>query len=927
MTLIGENFPPPTGGMSKAVAPFMLPNDKAEFMVDTLLHVPGEIRSRGGFIPAATLVSGRPFTVDSCLGRNSQLVVPAPSGLINATNAPWFVLDDNTIYITDKDFVVKTSATTAYPWHCYATATNHKSVVITSVGDPNYGGGATYSFEWFGGTLGAATATGSSGTTLTGTHSIASTGILTGVGSAYLTEVSIGTILWNSAFNAPIGIVKSVTSDTVCELVDAPWDGKTGAITVKATVFLPPIARVAGGTITTRTAQTVVIGANTQLDQLSTSSALSDAIFIRGSETNKSTFLGYTYYDTAADNPLNVSFRTLGSTTTTTALSASDNAYWYSYAAGIPRTTRDLSTYAFTMYNNMGFWYKQYDSTQPENRIYVSGTEHHADVNVTTSGSWFTVSASQTDGLLRAFPSRFGLLLFNRLSGVRIVTGNNKNNLTMTKLHHSSLYTPTTVTDTPNGVVWVALDGIYLFDGSSITRISDSVSLGAFNKFFPMHNGNTIMPYAALMYSRGYLMFTIKHGQQETNATPTIDVPALEGNNGTVYNRYYVHAPALVMYMSTGTWTWWSNFNFNQSLTYKSTDYLVGSYSVVDANTRSVVMCALDEILENASVDTVIACSNLNPVSSEVGFYRFNYTTSSGTTPNLVTGNDVLGGMYDAYEHRTGLCAFKADGSAYAGTYGATTVTPYGWQVLQNTFVNGANREAEVVATFPVLSEQDTANWISHIYVSPGTATTVLLVRGRTSNTNGWRITFAALPYTVETVTFASATDWTVSSPSIIYTSSNNHFVFEHATTRGGYKVTDTSNNTFVHWRFGRKRSIPGPTPYVVSRAFRVNGVSMWLRKLRLFYRSYVSLGTRYVTNMDYPDEVTGLNASDTLPSTGADSSYESLSNVNQSATVFYGAKAETFQIVIARKIVGASSMMRLFSGTLFFKQLRGARK
>lgn len=937
MTLIGENFPPPTGGMVKSAQPHLLGADQCEFMLDMVVDSPGVVRSRGGFTSDYTLLS-TPGTLDTYTlnGYPYLLAVPSPLQTSTVTNAPWLIIDEvNRMSIVDGTFsVVKQGLMFSVGTYAYYTPTPNKSVIVSGLVTGISTSTAT-SFEWFGGTVGGITNSAGGATALTGTHTVASTGIVTGVGSAYTTELSVGTVVWGTASGAPIGVVKSISSNTTFELDDSPWDGRSGALTLSASLFMRPLFRPAQGTVTTRSTQSTVFGAGTAFQQFSTAAATQDAVFARNTLDAKSTFLGYALYDPAADNPLNFSFRTLGATTTTNALADMDNAYWFGMPTGTTSNQNRRSSHAFEYHQGRGFYYRQWDTAQPDIKVYYSALTHHWDVNSTNSGSWFNYPASKRDPLMRAFSSPWGLLFFNGESGVRILRGTDPLNFVLSVLHPSRIVSPTAVTMTPMGVVWLADDGLWLFDGNRVSSLTDKLFGSAFKQsmFKSLTEGNMA---ATVIYSSGYLMVHVRSAGSPAGMPvsdyPGVSVPAMEGNNGTVYNPYYPHNPCYALHVPSGAWTVWQNYGYTQAVKYSGKDYLVGLYAAMGGTTRKVILTDMDNVLNGVATDNMVAINGMNPLNNMPGLFgTSSYFVASGTPQGWMKGGDTLGGVYTQYDHRAGLCALKADGTAYTGTFSLAGNSTY---QVQNTFNNAGTFEAECQVTLPTFSATDTSNWISNFYTnSSPRANEVILVRGRTNSSNGWRVTVGAVTITVETVTFNSSTGWTVSSPSTIYTITTNgssyNLSFEHTgTTIIGYKVTHTANTVYLSWQFGRKRDPMGPTPYLITRAFHKPGMRMWLRKFRMFFRSSGDLSLRTVDNMDGDYLYSTAVSPDTVTLTSSDATDEAQgANVNQPTTVFFGSRADTFQVILARKVVGSSAVFRLFNATLLYKMLRGGRR
>ena len=894
MTLIGENFPPPTGGMVQSIEPHLLAPNECTVSVDQVFHIPGELRTRGLFwtdwnydrgIGSSQAFSGSAFRTVS------------PSGLLvkggMGTNTKYLVINNDRIEV-GSTFDTMSAATSVgahlasvielYAW---SAETTPQGITLLS-GVPFQPDTYTpLTYMWAGSTRSVSPGV-PAGTI---TYSATTTAV-TGVGTAFLTDCPPGTFLESGSIY--IGIVKSVESDTALTLWDVPMGGRGGALATNAYALYPVRPRWSGGTITTRTTQAVAIGNGTRFNAFPTSTADQVAVFARNANLNNSAasiFLGFTQFDPATDNPLNFSFRTMGSAVTTNALASVDNAYWFGYRRSNTDVTGTEPLYKTQVTSYAGrYWYTaQAISVTNEHRLYFSGLQHFADVDMSSNGNWINIPASRTNPVVKIIGGRNCLMIFLR-NDVYCLTGTSPANFVLSRVSDETLMGPNALCRMSDGVAWASANGIFFFNGSDVKNLT-ARSFG--NQFKNYHGVGTMyrqfrktvfaendaqLSNAVLRYASDYLILSLNNAQRTRNA---VRFPATNYTfaSASGVNEFYPINPGIVVYLPTLAAGIWTNMCMLDMFSDNEAEYLImqAAYTSTTSTTgaRAILMDDLLDLTKfqysdgGLSIRDGVRAYHPNggkpwgwgtaPDFTAVNFVDMT-TEASSSTIGRSTFGDAYDGVMDMYEHRAKLTNLA--GGAAVGNW-----------VANQTFAGGGYVEDTGLGIEQVLSIAESTSRYQgvELYFPSFAGTQTVLVK---SGLFGWRFAISAGTCTIESVGFTADNSWTVTGvPTAI-----NSFVgpgliravIDMPTTgTKGIKATGTTG-LIVHWSMGSLVSTTStPTPYVQTKAVGVAGSQYWLRKLRIHYGSTGVVGVHTISNNDgYRKIGTGWLQTD-LPSTG----------------------------------------------------------
>lgn len=924
MTLIGENFPPPTGGMVQSLEPHIIAPNECAVAVDQVFHVPGELRSRGLFWadwnynrsvgPAKVIVS-------------SSFRALSPSGLVvkggMGTNTKYLAINQDTITVADTwgslspptDIGAHLAGITElYAW---SAETTPQGVTLISGAPFKPDLHTPLTYMWAGSTR---TAPGA----VTGTVTYSTTSVsVTGVGTSFTTDTPAGTFL-ESGSNF-IGIVKSVESNTALTLWDVPYNGVGGALATNAYALYTVRPRWSGGTITTRTTQTVAIGNGTRFAAFPTSTADQVAVFARNPNLNNtptSTFLGFTQYDPATDNPLNFSFRTVGSATTTTALANTDGAYWFGYRRSGTDTsgTDPLYKSHVTQYANMYFYTAQALNTINEHRLYFSSKQHFADVDMSSSGSWINIPASRANPVVRIVGGRNCLMIFLR-NDIYCLTGTSPENFVLSRVSGEVLLGPNAVCKLDNGVAWASVNGIFFFDGSAVKNLTER-SFG--NQFKNYHGVGTMyrqygatvfdensaqLSNAVLRIGKDYLFLSLNNAQRTRNAV-RFPATSYSFTSASGVNEYIPVNIGIVVYLPTLAASIWTNMSMLDIFVDNEAAYFImqAYIGTSSTNTTQAVAVLLDDLLDltkfqysDGGLSLADGYLGYHPNGAKPWSWGSTVDVTAATMydlHNTLTTSSVskrcLGGPYhgtlNMYEHRAKLTSLS--GGAAVGSW-----------TTDATFAGGGYIKENGPGIEQVISSAQSSGLVHGVEVyfpSFGSTGVTMLIK---SGLFGWRITTAAGTALLESVGFTGDTSWTVSGvPVAILTMSAPcllRAVLPLSTTGSkGIKVDPTLGCT-IHWSMGEGGDKAFPQPYVQTKAVGVVGSQYWLRKLRMHYASTDVVGAHTISNNDGYRTVGPTWATTSFPSSGMTTKLEADIDIYTTQDIRIGRVAELWQFCL----------------------------
>lgn len=939
MSLIGENFPPPTGGMVVTSRPNSIAMHEAAVTVDLAADTQGVVGPRGTFVSNYTLNRVATAAWDySGVKALSPTAMVVQGGINSLSNTLAFIGDEVVGYTDITAAGVSVISTTDVgKRYWYAELCGNGIHIITGVPLDPSSTVTPISFMWAGSIkswnhLSVASRTATGTVTLSGA-------VVTGVGTDFTTKFSVGDFFFYNSRYA--GIIKTITNDTSLTLVDTAYCGtKAAAGTGAGNSLVYVFPRYASGVITTRTTQSVAIGANTNFQAFPTAAGDQVTVFARNIDSRTSgtpsTFLGFAHYDASTDNPLNFSFRQDGVVTTTNALANSDNAYWFAYRSNATYMS-NMYTKLHTVYAGRSWYVGTYQENTTEVPLYYSTLDNFQDVDTSNTGSWFNVQATQTDPILRIVGTRNCLVIFNRKT-VWAVYGNSPSNFRYERISLESAIGPGAITLYRDGVAWVGDNGIYFFNGSVVDNYT-AKSFGSSFRSYHMAgmarriNGTLVdathYTNATLTTVSDNLLFSFNDAFKLRGGIsyPAPDTAYKDAFNNC--NPWVVYAPGIVVNPETKVAGLWSNCAV-MGKTHVNNKAHILSIGLVSAtsSTSSLTSPALylteDIYLINNNTgggsDSFVAYTPDGPTgtlltlltSGTLSNARGLIYGSAGSDYCLEAGTPSYGALRPAF-HSTRLTSFS--GGAFVGN----RISSSGLFWSGYFTPSGGNMDIKVdIADLP---SPETAYYIMQFCYKANNKTTEILSI-RISATTGYRISFSAGSLLIEEVTFTSSSSWTVGSNTNRYTNASpgspayiQFAVRLPAFFNPSINLINANAGDQLAWTITEER-IGGLSPYLMTRAFSNPGVSTWLRKLRAFYRTTNNVTpVHLVTNMDdvFAVESTWLPTS--LPSTVGDS---------ETFDIRMGRIVETWQYVIAPR--SRNSTWNWFGFTNFFKTRRSGR-
>lgn len=958
MTLIGENFPPPTGGMVQSIEPHMLAPHEAQIVVDAVFHFPGELRMRGPWNETLSGFDNNRVGVAGGYGStglgyyqpNGFMIVGGVGGIRR-----WLSIGGaGTLYVGDNFETPNTTVgnilSVTFDVNAYAWSYEQTPAGITLISGAPYDPSTTdpLTLMWAGSARPYNSAINIAGTITT----TATSTTVTGVGTSFTTEAPIGSFLFSGT--RFIGVVQAVASDTSLTLMDVPYSGALAGVNATSSGIINLIPRIAGGMITTRTTQSAVTGSATNFQQIPAATtwvslfARSDA---GGASTTPSTFVGYSQYVTANDNPLGINTLTYGTTTPVNASSSQDIAYWFGYRQDNSHYTATNPLYKSLMTEYAGrYWYAVKD------RLYFSSRNHFADVDMSSSGTWFNIPYSAQNPLVRIVGAKNALLLFYR-NNVYAVYGTDVSNFSVQKIEAiESLMGPNTVCRVRDGLAWAGSHGIYLFS-SSIENVTARSFGPAFNEFHGVgtpyrryaHKAftatDTTMTNATLRFAHDYLFFSLNNAARTQNM---IELPA-SGTPSSVTSwlgrlaKKYIYQPALVVYLPTRAAGIWSNTYIVDSIRENDSDYLLYYRTFNGTVSGSTYLMWAENILNNdQSVYENYPGYDDNMVLIPNGTWPFGFGSVSLPTAESDWCNDAFvdniygrfgpwaeGGAMGIYEMRSQFTQ-AMNGTAPVGTW-----------VADNTFLGGGYLTPTAGAVDIRIANGAlplTGKMCYTIQFKNNTGITMYFRSG--GPTSGFRLTVSGGTATMESVTFSSSTSWSVGSVgSTAWTRAGlgTTWVLRlsetfTSTINGAYLAMSGSGLTteVIHMTWANDVTANLPAPTILTRAFTLANKTMWLRKLRLHGRvtndSNPTVYVQAVSNDDnwFSTPTTTTNAGQTFNSS---SGSEVDNTVFDTRTWFFGDRAQMWQFFISP--VNSTVTYRFIwqFATLFYKSLRGGRR
>lgn len=460
-TLQAQTFDAIPSGMNLAQPAHGLDDTEARYLQDVLLDYPGLVRRRGP-VQAA---SGFPTFTKKASGIVGT-INPAGSYRIgvldgDASNGNFQALSDDFSSATAIAWA-HNLANAPYPIVDAKPALLGGALVGTSTQYNSASPSQALAF-WRGGNKAAYT---------TGTVAFtAGSKTVTGSGTTWSTNVSPGMFLFSNTSDASrgnftatyIGVVKSVDSNTQATLVDAaPYTSSAQTYTLQSLRGLQ--YRIVKGRITSSTSSTTVTGANTKF--------LSQAMGTGTWNIYRASDFSWVGKVSTVTNEISV-------TLAANAALALNNEKFIAL-----RGDGDWAQSTMGSDNKVGFltafyagrqWYANNGRSLPKtSRVWFSDPADPEGLDLATfDGDFFDISSSiGTDTPIKALVPAYNGLVVIKENETYAISGSTPTTFSVKKIQDDGTLSGMSAQAYGGGVVWAGVEGIYFYDGITVTNIS-----------------------------------------------------------------------------------------------------------------------------------------------------------------------------------------------------------------------------------------------------------------------------------------------------------------------------------------------------------------------------------------------------------------------------------------------------------------------
>jgi len=604
-TLEAQTFDGLPSGMNLAIPQHELEDTEARYIQDALLDYPGLVRRRGPVKPAigfptftkkgcgmvGTITPAGAYRIglfdgDSGAGRFQMLSDDFASATAftwahNLANAPYPIVDAKPALLGGAALGTSTQYNSATPSQAFAFWRG--------------GNKADYATGTITLTVGSRTVTGS-GTTWT---TNAASGMYL---FANVTDASRGT------FTATyIGVVKSVDSNTQITLLDvSPYASAAGSV-YNLTSVRGMQYRIVKGRITTNTANTTVTGANTKF--------VSQAMATGTWNLYRASDFAWVGKVATVTNEISVTL-------------AANSALGLNNEKFIAlRGDGDWAISTMGSDNKIGFlnaffagrqWYANNGRALVRtSRVWFSDTGDPEGLDLAPfDGDFFDVSSSVgTDTPIKALVPAYNGLVVIKENETYVISGSSPTTFSVKKIQDDGTLSGMSAQAYGGGVIWAGVDGIYFYDGISVSNLAAD-KLGDYYKN-AVRNQNPATYRMWGMIVRGHYMLFIE------NISPNVGVI-----KGTL--SYTPTAMTIVVNLETKAFSLFTNLAFRGYLETPADTGKQNLYMVND-NSKANICQGFD--LFDVDANDSILCD----LGGTAGLYRYGVTAvGSGTTINGV---------------------------------------------------------------------------------------------------------------------------------------------------------------------------------------------------------------------------------------------------------------------------------------------------
>lgn len=659
--LLTETFPGAPGGSNLALPQHELDDTEARIIQDGLVDYPAIIRRRG---PVTAQSNVAAFTrkgsgMATCLDPLGQPRYAVVTG--DGANGYIEVLDPVTTTKVALALPIAVSASAPYRIVDAKPALNG-GVMIGISSTYNANAPVQALAYWRGGYLANGT-----GTVTIARGSAAMTG--TGFSTALCPGMWVFANTDEGYTTTLIGCVLQVNSDSSATLTSvSPYNITAKTANYQALRGVYP--KVGTGTITCDTTSTAINGGKTKFQGQGLSSGTwqlyrqSDMTFVGkvSSVTSDTTITLAANAAISMSDELYVAIKADGDWSMTTTANASKPGF-------LSTSYSEREWYA----NNGGQYGKTY-------RLWFSDTNDPEMIDVSSDGDWIDInSTTQVNEPVEALVAVYNSVVVYKENETFAIFGSSKDTFSVKKIHDDGTLSGMSVQPYGGGAIWAGREGIYYFDGISVTNLTEK-KLGDVWK----NSIRTFDPTTYRMYSFIAREHYVLHIE---NLAPTVSI--VKGNTSSTPNYWTV-----VINLPTQAITFATNLRFRGAITLPASSGHNVWYLVNDAS--KAVICDSNALFDSEGADGIATeGGTIGP-----DFYFETKKFSAGDALLLKRFKQI------AFEYLVQGDSIRVDtvlGMNNVGTTMATTFPPtvYTWDSLRTLFPSWD----AVKTTFPTWSD------------------------------------------------------------------------------------------------------------------------------------------------------------------------------------------------------------------------------
>lgn len=517
-TLATETFPGAPGGSNIAIPQSEIDDSQAYIIQDAFVHLPTYTQMRGPVQKASGTpdIDNSPFGIVSVLDPQGNPHVAVVQGydsgstkfsVLNGALTSWSVQIGLSLAPSAFPPIIATSPAPGGIMIGWSGSYGVQSAVGKQ-GIIYWGGGDKADYT------NAATTTTREQTAVT-------------CSSGFSANVAPG--MWVYSGTQLIGQVRSVNSDTSITLVSgATKSVAAGSVAFKSIRGPYEIPICMTGEMTTGSSSSTVNGGGTKFHKQIDNTHTWD--FFRwwdfnyeGTTSSIQSDIQLTFTGNAQHNNIDEVFAAIDQSSGTAFSTTANTTYGW-----IPASYAGRQWYA-----NLG------NKRELTYRLWFSNAQNAEALDTTTDGDWIEVKSSEGDHkpIRGMAPTHNSLLIFKEDETFALY-GSSPDSFTLQRVHDDGLWSPMTIQNYNEGVIWAGKRGVYFYDGSSVTNLTEDHMGVKFRQGLAGINPDSNPMYSMLANHHYFLHFTwaspVVLTRGATTTTPNVWCMALNLDSGAL---------------------------------------------------------------------------------------------------------------------------------------------------------------------------------------------------------------------------------------------------------------------------------------------------------------------------------------------------------------------------------------------------------